>query len=37
MIFEIAKSRCKSNKIIMIGDQLETDTFGANKAKLTLH
>jgi len=34
MIFEIAKSRCKSNKIIMIGDQLETDILGANKAKI---
>ena len=34
MIFEIAKSRCKSNKIIMIGDQLETDILGANKVKI---
>ena len=34
MIFEIAKSRCKSNKIIMIGDQLETDILGANNVKI---
>ncbi|MBA32160.1 MAG: hypothetical protein CL748_06630 [Chloroflexi bacterium] len=34
MIFEIAKMRCKSNKIIMIGDQIETDILGANKARI---